>query len=378
MTPCNRRPPLVIILNPNYNRKLDRVAGTGDVDPSMDEPVQLSDEGEQRWRRRRHGLGAEPNRNAKRVLCMDGGGIRGILPAMVVAELERRTGRRACELFDLIAGTSTGGIIAMGLVMPGPDGTPAFSASDGVAIYADQGPLIFSRDHRSMLHSVGGILHERYQAEGLEDVLRRTFGKARLGEALADVLVASYDIGRRETFIFSSRRARRDPDHDFPMWEAVRATTAAPTFFPPVQLIDPGGTSRTLIDGAVYANSPALCAFGEIEREHFGSDVVLVSVGAGAHTTNFLYEDVKDWGAAHWARPLLEIVLDGSAQTNDHVLGELLGPERYFRFQCRLTEASEALDDVHPSNLAALRREGERLIAASDEAIDRLCGLLVR
>lgn len=344
----------------------------------MNDEALVSEPDQRRFLRRRHGLAEQPHENAKRVLCLDGGGIRGILPAMVVAELERRTGQPACELFDLIAGTSTGGIIAMGLVIPGPDGRPAFSAQDGVAIYEERGPDIFARDHKAMLHSVGGLLHERYHADGLEAVLCKTFGSARLSEALTDVLVTSFDLGRRETFIFSSRRAQIEPEHDFPMWEAVRATTAAPTFFPPAQLVDSGGTVRALIDGAVYANSPAMCAFGEVEREHLGNDVVLVSLGAGMHTTEFLYEEVKEWGAAHWARPLLEIVLDGSAQTNDHVLGELLGPERYFRLQCRLNEASDALDDCRPANLAALRREGERLIASSSATLDHLCELLVR
>ena len=331
-----------------------------------------------KWLGKKHAHGAEPHPEAMRVLCLDGGGIRGIIPAMVVAELERRTGQPACELFDLIAGTSTGGIIAMGLVLPGPDGKPAFSAADGVAIYEDRGPHIFSRDRMDLLQSLGGVLHERYHADGLMKILDEVFGTVRISEALTDVLLASYEITRRETFLFSSRQAQRDPGHDFLMHDAVRSTTAAPTYFEPHRVVDPGGRTHVFIDGAVFANSPAICAFAEIEREHFGSDVVLASIGAGSLTHRFEYDDVRDWGVAHWARPLLEIVLDGSAETSDHVLGELLGPERYFRFQQELGEASDTLDNVKPGNLRALKREGERLVAESSERIDALCELLVR
>lgn len=330
-----------------------------------------------RWHERKHDHGPEPRAGAKRVLCLDGGGIRGIIPAMLVAEIERRTAKHATELFDLIAGTSTGGIIAMGLVVPGEDGQPAFSAIDAVSIYEDHGPRIFASDGRDKLHSLGGVLHERYHVDGLVQILHDTFGDKRLSDATTDVLVAAYEITRRETFLFSSRKARRDPHHDFLMRDAVRSTSAAPTYFEPSLVVDPGGRTNVFIDGAVYANSPAMCAFAEIEREHLGSDVVIASVGAGSLTHRFEFESVKEWGAAHWARPLLEIVLDGAAETSDHVLGELLGPKRYYRFQQELGEASDSLDDVKPANLQALKREGRRLVARSSERIDQLCAQLL-
>ena len=342
----------------------------------MDEST-MGEDAPRRFLHRKHDLGAEPHPEAKKVLSIDGGGIRGIIPAMLIAEIERRTERPASDLFDLIAGTSTGGILALGLALAGPDGKPVFSAADGVAIYEEQGPKIFTRAAKDMMHSLGGVLHERYHPDGLVEILQEVFGERRLSEALTDVLLASYEVTRRETFIFSSRLAQVDPHHDFLMWEAVRSTTAAPTFFPPNLVVDPGGRTHVFIDGAVFANSPAMCAFAEIEREHLGSDVVIASVGAGDLTQRFEYEQVHDWGAAHWARPLLEIVLDGSADTSDRVLGELLGEARYYRFQQELHEASDALDNVKPANLRALRREGQRMIDDSSERIDALCELLV-
>lgn len=334
--------------------------------------------GHQRWVGRKHAHGPEPHPQSQRVLSIDGGGIRGMIPAMVIAEIERRTTKPASELFDLIAGTSTGGILAMGLVTPDADGRPKYAASDGVALYEELGPRIFHRSKRDLVHSLGGVLHERYHADSLVGLLHERFGELRLTDALTDVLLASYEISRSETWLFRSRQAKEDPAYDFKMWEAVRATTAAPTFFEPFQVQDPTGREHIFVDGAVYANSPGLLAFGEVERHYFGKDILVASLGAGGMTRTFEYDEVKEWGAAHWARPMFEIVLDGAAETCQRVMGELLGPERYFRFQQELTQASFSLDNVKPDNIRALKREGQRLIRERSESLDKLCELLVR
>ena len=344
----------------------------------MDDDVRHVKLGRQRWLGRKHAHGPEPHIESQRVLSIDGGGIRGMIPAMLIAEIERRTAKPAHQLFDLIAGTSTGGILAMGLVTPGADGMPKYAASDGVALYEELGPTIFHRSKRDIVHSLGGVLHERYHADSLVGLLQERFGDLRLSDALTDVLLASYEISRSETWLFRSRQAKEDPAYDFKMWEAVRSTTAAPTFFEPFQVKDPTGREHIFVDGAVYANSPGLLAFGEIERRYFGKDILVASLGAGGMTRTFEFDEVKEWGAAHWARPMFEIVLDGAAETCQRVMGELLGPERYFRFQQELTQASFSLDNVKPANIKALKREGQRLIRERSESLDKLCGLLVR
>ena len=96
-----------------------------------------------------------------KVLSIDGGGIRGLIPALVLAEIERRTGRRIAEMVDLVAGTSTGGILACGLTRPGPGGAPLYSAEDLAAIYVEEGPRIFHRGLLKRIFSVEGLIDER-------------------------------------------------------------------------------------------------------------------------------------------------------------------------------------------------------------------------
>jgi hypothetical protein len=129
--------------------------------------------------------------------------------------------------------------------------------------------------------------------------------------------------------------------------------------------------TATFVDGGVFATNPAMCAYAQT-----GGDLdVLVSLGTGEHTRRLPYEDVKDWGRLEWARPVLDVVFDGTADAVDLQLQALLGTG-YVRLQTPLDEASDDLDDVSPENLAALEREAERLIAARDDELDRLCARL--
>ena len=121
-----------------------------------------------------------------RILAIDGGGIRGMIPAIVLAEIERRTGRRAADLFDLIAGTSTGGILACGLTRPGTDGTPTFTAADLIGLYESEGPEIFERRLLKRITSVGGLTDERYDDSGLNAALRRYLDGAVLSQTVTD------------------------------------------------------------------------------------------------------------------------------------------------------------------------------------------------
>jgi patatin-like phospholipase/acyl hydrolase len=315
-----------------------------------------------------------------RILAIDGGGIRGLIPAVVLAEIERRTGRRTAELFDLIAGTSTGGILACGLTRPGADGTggPAFSAADLIGLYESEGPEIFHRSLLKRIASAGGYVDERYDDAGLNAALRRYLGATRLSETLADVFITAYEIERRTSFFFRSSRARGDPAHDFTLVDAARATAAAPTYFEPVRVRDVAGAdSWALVDGGVFATNPAMVAYAELVAAGRREEVELVvSLGTGSYTRRLPYEDARGWGQLEWARPLIDVVFDGVADSVDYELEQLLPDGRYVRLQTRLDEASDDLDDASDRNLEALRREGARLVEARSADLDRIAAAL--
>jgi uncharacterized protein len=313
-----------------------------------------------------------------RILAIDGGGIRGIIPALVLAELERRAAKPTAALFDLIAGTSTGGILGCGLTIARDAGTPLYSAAELVELYENEGPHIFSRSLLKRVTSLDGIIDERYASGPLQEALQRYFGEARLRDALTRLLVPAYDIERRAPWFFRSERARADPNYDFAMRDVAYATSAAPTYFEPAKLpaLAAADDYYALIDGGVFAVNPGMCAWAEARALGLPDDTVVVSLGTGELTRRIRYDDAKDWGLIEWARPVIDIVFDGSSDVVDYQLGQLLGGGRLFRLQTELVNASDDLDDADPDNIRALRLEGEELIQASSHRIDEAVALL--
>ncbi|UCC25649.1 MAG: patatin-like phospholipase family protein [Gemmatimonadales bacterium] len=315
-----------------------------------------------------------------RILSIDGGGVRGIIPAMVLAELEERSGRRVPELFDLVAGTSTGGILALGLTCPDPaEPTRArYRARDMVELYDVHAATIF---HRSALRRLPGaeLLEERYSADGLVRLLEEYFGPARLKDALTRVLLTAYELERRTAFFFKSWKAARDPDYDFSLVDVARATAAAPTYFEPHR-IDAGNDYFSLVDGGVFANNPAMCALAEAFRgaaEGEVPEVVLLSLGTGELTRRIRHEDATGFGLARWARPIISVMMDGVSDSVRYQCDQILGAN-HFRFQARLDEGADDLDDASRENMRALRLLGERMIHAEPAKMDRLIEALVR
>jgi patatin-like phospholipase/acyl hydrolase len=319
-----------------------------------------------------------------KVLSIDGGGIRGIVPATVLAEIERRTKRPVAKLFDLVAGTSTGGILALGLtISKDPDG-PLYRADEFADMYAREGPRIFSR---SLWHKVSGcnnLMNVKYSSAGIEQVLEEFFGESRLAHAATSVLVTSYEIQRNFPFFFKSSNARRRADHDFPARQVARAASAAPTYFEPMKL--PTGTNTdyfTLIDGGVYANNPAACALVEARTTHpDASGFLIVSLGTGSLRHSLRYDAARTWGVAKWAVPLLTVVFDGVSSTVDYQMRQLMpdvpgDPKHYYRFQTHLEPRQHSLDNTCAANIAALKALADKLIERQSGDLNELCDTLL-
>jgi len=312
-----------------------------------------------------------------KVLAIDGGGIRGVIPATVLSAIEDRTETPIASLFDLIAGTSTGGILALGLVKPGENGRPEYSASDLVGLYEKEGKHIFDRSLWHRVIALDSLLDEKYEAKGLESVLKRYFGDVPLSKAVTETLVTSYELETREPWFFARHKAQADSAFDFPMRFVARATSAAPTFYEPEELTTtkPAGG---LVDGGVYANNPAMCAYVEaMDLHRDAEEVLVVSLGTGQHTRPIHYAEAKDWGLALWAKPILNVVFDGVSDTVDHQMKVLCrdsedGP-RYYRFQTELDVGSDDMDDATATNITVLQQKAQQMVEERGDALDKLC-----
>jgi uncharacterized protein len=304
-----------------------------------------------------------------RVLSIDGGGIRGIIPATVLADLELRAGRPVAELFDLIAGTSTGAVIASALTVPGTDGDAAYRASDVVELYVREGPNIFHRSIFDRIRSLDGAIDERYPAEGLERVLAAALGETRLSDTVTDVIVTAYETRLRQPFFFRSRRAREDPAYDYPLHVAARASSSAPTYFEAARVVNQSsGDEYSLVDGGLFAANPAMVGVAEVLRDGAERPVLLLSLGTGQHTHRYPFKEIKDWGALEWARPVIDMLLDGQSDATDFEVAQLTAAraqspgDRYWRLQTELRRSSDHLDDASPDNLRHLQEEASELV----------------
>jgi uncharacterized protein len=312
-----------------------------------------------------------------RILSIDGGGIRGILPARVLARIEELTHTPIAKLFDVIAGTSTGGILALGLTRPGAGDQPQNTAASLVDLYANKGAAIFPR---SWFRDEEKVLEPKYDPAPLEQALVDYLGKARLKEAMADVTVTAYDTEHRAPFFFRSANAVKNPtEYDFFMSDVARATSAAPTYFPPHRIDAPPTDYYSLVDGGVFANNPGLCAYVDSLVEYGPTkEVTMVSLGTGNLTRPLLHDAIKNWGELQWVQPVISVMMDGVSNATDFQLAKILGPDNYFRLQATLSIANDEMDDASPGNIHNLQLQADQLIASSEAMLTTICNRLTR
>jgi patatin-like phospholipase/acyl hydrolase len=331
-----------------------------------------------------------------RILSIDGGGIRGIIPGQVLVALERKLrqfsgdpNRRIADAFDLIAGTSTGGILTCLYLCPDlSTGKPGFSADNAVDLYLQYGDDIFDVGLFKSITSLGGLTDEKYSAAPLERVLRQYFGDLKLSQLLKPCLVTAYDITRREAKFFNSADvAVEGPGRDFYVRDVARATSAAPTYFEPANVVAFDSKVYPLIDGGVFANNPAMCAC--VEAFGFNpnlqvTDLQVLSLGTGTADKPYHYSEARNWGKLEWALPVLDILMSGAAETVDYQLKTLFTSagcaDQYVRLQLDLGQFPDvdgAMDNASEKNMRALERAGQKLAAVSDAQLTALAKALL-
>jgi hypothetical protein len=343
-----------------------------------------------------------------RILSIDGGGIRGLISAKVIARLESllteeaRGQRRITDCFHMLCGTSTGGLVALALAVPDPErpGRPRLSGDDLVRLYLEDGPLIFRRSLLRRLLTGWGWLGPKHSPASLAAALRQRLGQTRLREALCEVVVTSYDMHEPGPHFFKRWRARQSPDRDAEMVDAALATAAAPTFFP-----SHGLGERALVDGGVFAANPTVAGIAEALKRSGDdpaglapSDLLVVSVGTGEHQVRHDQGKIRRWGRIGWIWPrageaaLLAAFLDGQSDAAHHWADILLNhdpggamPEpsqmgrgpRYFRFQTSLPPGF-GLDDARPKTLRELSAFADRLVEERGPELEQLGRRLAR
>ncbi|XP_010548403.1 PREDICTED: patatin-like protein 1 [Tarenaya hassleriana] len=365
------------------------------------------------------------------ILSIDGGGIRGIIPGVILAHLEKELqmldGKEArlADYFDVIAGTSTGGLITAMLTAPDDDGRPLFAANKIVPFYMKECPKIFPQPKgfigrlpksvqgmaSSLVRLVPKCLREKgkefvgllrklpkifwlpkydggYHHKLIEDML----GEKKLGDTLTNVIIPTFDIKKMEPTIFSSYEALAEPNLDVKLSDICIGTSAAPTFFPAhyFKNKDSKGSIETefnLIDGGITANNPTLLAVTAVTRqiEQGNADMgdmepldfdrfIVISVGTGSGKNEWKYNASKasKWGFWSWAyyrgdSPLIDFFFQSNSSMvhyhNSVVFHDKDGQTNYLRIDDDSLEGDASSTDLATkANLKKLKRLGYKIL----------------
>jgi patatin-like phospholipase/acyl hydrolase len=331
----------------------------------------------------------------KKILCIDGGGIRGIIPGQILVALEKKLqtksgdpNARLASYFDFFAGTSTGGILTCIYLCPSPDDPlhPRFSAAEAVDLYVKNGHHIFDVSLFKRIESGNGTLDEKYDAAALEEHLKFYFGNLRLSQLLKPCVIPSYDIKRRESHFFGQQDFKMYGDgSDYLVRDVCRATSAAPTYFETALIHSMSQVSYPLVDGGVFANNPSLCAYSEVrnaEGSPSAKDMMIVSIGTGSENKPYEYAHAKNWGAVGWIKPVIDIMMAGAAETTHYHLTKMFSvsgnDNHYIRLQpASLGSASTDMDNASAENIRALVEVGVETAQNCSHELDRVVDMLL-
>ncbi|WP_268122847.1 patatin-like phospholipase family protein [Roseivirga pacifica] len=331
-----------------------------------------------------------------KILSIDGGGIRGIIPGTILnyieSEIQKRTNNpdsRLADHFDLVAGTSTGGILTCTYLMCDENGQSKYSAADALNIYLERGGDIFSLSFWRKLWTIFGIRRPKYSVDALENALHDYFGDTMTADLKRPCIITSYDIRDRKAVFFNKVDGVNNPVRNYKVKDVARATSAAPTYFKPARIKSAIDAPLVLVDGGVFANNPTLCAYAEARTLDFGKqdtpgdiafpsaeDMFVLSLGTGTEQEPYYYDKAKNWGMVSWIQPIIDIMMSGNSETVDYQLKQMFKAVKkqgsYHRIQPSLHNAKSQMDDVSPQNLNALHEAGLVYIANNEEKINKV------
>jgi len=337
------------------------------------------------------------------ILSLDGGGIRGIITCIILRYMEEQLQlldhptAKLGDYFDLVAGSSTGGLIASIILCPDEHRKAKYSIQKGLELYAEKGGDIFQVSFWERLVNPFGLLNEKISQEALEKNLNDFFGNLELKELIKPCLITSYDIENRRAKLFNSWNAHLNTDN-FYVKDVCRATSAAPTYFTPVQIKSMYGQIFSLIDGGMFANNPALCAYAEARKIPFAevlknhqktnhpsvNDMIIVSIGTGIESKSYSFKKLQKAGKIGWVNPIIDILMSANAETVDYQLCQMFqtlgtrNQKNYYRLNPSLKNASPAMDNVKRSNIENLIQAGLSYIDDNREVLNQIVQKLIK
>ena len=317
-----------------------------------------------------------------RILSIDGGGVRGIIPAHVLEKIEKETGQPISRLFDFISGTSTGAVISLALTKPteGHSEKPQFSAKDLVGFYERDSQDLFPPQSAKM-EEESFITSTKYSPDPPLHIFKQTFGKTKLERSLIPVIVPTYNIKDKRPFFFKSWSKSTNK---YTMSEVAGAAVAAPGYFPPAHLPANGQTSGkkqtlVLVDGGVFANNPTRYAMeNSYQMGNIRKGIFLLSLGTGKTSHKHPEQSVSHWEEAQWTTPLKKLLFSDPPEKSGDPADSSPQPSAQvtLRMEPVIPAQNAAMDNASPQNLMDLKNISEQMLNQDQQNFRRIVQIL--
>jgi len=331
----------------------------------------------------------------KIILSIDGGGIRGIVPAAILGYLEEKiqdiTGDERLKigsLFDFVAGTSTGSIVGSLMLIPkeSKDGEilkPKFKMSEIVKMYVELGDNVFKKNPWHSIKTLWGLTGPKYLASNIETPLLTFMDHYKLSDLIKPCMFSGYDIKeRRVNFYTNSDENKKYVDYY--LKDVIRGSTSIPSYFPPAHFKE-GTNENTIIDGGVFANNPSLAAYIEVSKTLYDgkikkfdpNELMVISLGTGQFKQkSFSYNKISHWGKAQWMIPMIDVLLTSHSEVTDYEMKKLFSSydslHNYKRLNPPLIQASSSALDASRENVTKLLLDAKTYTEINKEMLNTL------
>jgi patatin-like phospholipase/acyl hydrolase len=322
---------------------------------------------------------AEPKPRIK-ILSIDGGGIRGIIPIKILSYMESKLKTTSItNHFDIMGGTSAGGIITLLLNIPDEYNQPKYNAKYVYTLYKKIGKDIFTQSFFYRLRTFNGWIGAKYDSEMLEKYLHTFMEDYTILDSVKDIIIPAYDLLEDKNYFFRKTKAKETQSRNFYLKDIARATSAAPTYFKPAELMDAYGIEQhVMVDGGVSVNNPALSAL-VYAFSQYGKDVeyIVISIGTGAATKTKQAQDKnKDIPSSKlgWANDIVPLLMDSVNDVTDYQMQEILGKGKYYRLQVTIDPKHSDMDNASEDNIKALEAYADKFISDNEALLEEIIG----
>lgn len=322
------------------------------------------------------------------ILSIDGGGVRGIIPAIILKNIEGRlpAGHHLKDYFHIMSGTSTGALICLMLNSNNKSNNNPYFMKDVIDLYKNISSDVFKSSFWYDIKSIKGLRSAKYDSSSLESYLLKYLGDSKLSDTPVNLIIPAFDLKKRYMKFFSTKNSTKYENEDYYLRDVARATTSAPTYFEAAYIKDISGSEEGIyVDGGVGVNNPTTSAIVHaIELYGRDNEIYVLSLGTGTSyspaddNVEKLDLDIHGMGKLDWTSHIIDVLMDANTEVSHVHAMNVLGAKYYQRIQLILNLDCMDLDNGSPENIEKLTKSANDFIESNEFLLNEIATTLIR